>query len=555
MRSTAPLPVTMRFKQAVQMRDGAELLHDLYLPGEDGAYPALWMRTPYSSTTPIFVQLARHLASHGYAVIIQNVRGRAGSAGELEFDIEPLDAQDTMAWMAEQPWFSGELGLFGSSYQIYLAYSALSLPAPEGVQVKAVAALAALFDPRDLSRGGVIPLHWALPWALMLRQSATSQNRRRSLADWHQVFSQLPLEQAVDGSDFSGEFWRRLRRPETFAEMPWAQMALVPTLHISGWFDFLLDTQMAKYQELVDVARANGCAERHRLILGAWDHQSMWHPLQRRLVAWTPPDDLEFGQATDLDLLTEIRLWFDRWIKGDPEATRPAVSYFKLRENRWHEASEWPPTGQQGRLFYLDRSAEGENYLTEQVPTESGCETYEYDPTTPTPTLGGAIWEWSREMAPGPQDQRPLHDRLDLLVYKSRPLARALDLTGEAWAELFVATSAPDTDFTVKLLDITPDGRALYVHDGIGRLSAQPDFTSTENFRLMRLRISIGHCAYRFAAGHRVGVEIASSSFPKWDRNRNVGAGAPADAVAVAQQTVFFGGDCASRIWLPGEAE
>lgn len=552
MPSTQPLPVTMRFKQVVQTRDGAELLHDLYLPGEDRPYPTLWMRTPYSSTTPIFVQLARHLASHGYAVIVQNVRGRSGSAGDLEFEIEPLDAQDTMAWMVEQPWFSGELGLFGSSYQIYLAYSAISLQPPAGVQIKAVAALAALFDPRDLSRGGVIPLHWALPWALMLRQSATSQNRRRSVADWHEVFSQLPLEQAVEGADFSGEFWRRLRKPETYVEMPWREMALIPTLHISGWFDFLLDTQMAKYQDLVDVARAHGCADRHRLIVGAWDHQSMWHPLQRRLVAWTPPDDLEFGPSTDLDLLAEIRLWFDRWIKGAP-ASRPAVSYFRLRENEWHDAAQWPPSDQMGRSLYLDRGADGSNHLVEAAPAEPGCETYEYDPANPTPTLGGAIWEWSREMVPGPRDQSPLHDRPDLLLFKSRPLERPFDLTGEAWAELFVATSVPDTDFTVKLLDITPAGQALYVHDGIGRLSAQPDFTSTEHFRMLRLQVSIGHTAYRFAAGHQIGIEIASSSFPKWDRNRNVGPGAPADAVAVAQQTLFFGGDCASRVWLPGE--
>jgi putative CocE/NonD family hydrolase len=532
----------MKFRQPVRMRDGGDLLHDLYLPEGEQPLPMLWMRTPYPSTTPIFVQLARHLASGGFAVMVQNVRGRAGSSGQLDFEAEGQDACDTLLWVREQPWFNGDVGLFGSSYQTYLAYTAISQPLPAGVRVKAMVAMAGLFDPREIARGGVIPLHWALPWALMLRQSTSSSDRRRSAADWLKVLEHLPLETAVVGDDFSGVFWRHIRQPECFGEMPWSELAVVPTLHITGWFDFLLDSQIDKYLFMRDTVQRRGLTERHRLIIGPWDHQSLWHPFQRRLVAWTPPEDNEFGAGTDYDLLAELGRWFDHYMKGAEMSVESGTTYFAMRENRWHGASAWPPPGGRPHSLYL-----APRQLLPEPPAPGASESYEYDPHNPPPTLGGCIWPWTNEMQPGPTDQSPLHNRTDLLVYASAPLTADLDVAGQVTVECEVATTGPDTDFTAKLLELTPEGKALYVHDGICRLSAHPEFGQVLPDVPMQIRIDAGHTAYRFRKGHRIGLEISSSSFPKWDRNRNALAGAPGDAVAQAHQTVFYG---ASRLCL-----
>lgn len=542
MTATAAPSVKMKFRQPVRMRDGGELLHDLYLPEGDQPLPLLWMRTPYPSTTPIFVQLARHLAGGGFAVMVQNVRGRAGSSGQLDFEAEGQDAFDTLLWVREQPWFQGDVGLFGSSYQTYLAYSAISQPLPEGVRVKAMVAMAGLFDPREIARGGVIPLHWALPWALMLRQSTSSSDRRRSAADWLKVLAQLPLDTAVVGDDFSGVFWRHIRQPECFAEMDWSELALVPTLHMTGWFDFLLDSQIDKYLYMRETVRSRGLTERHRLVVGPWDHQSLWHPFQRRLVAWTPPEDNEFGPGTDYDLLAEIGRWFDHFMKGAPTPAEPGVTYFAMRDNRWHSAAAWPPPGGKTHSLYL-----GPGLLLQDPPALGASESYTYDPQSPPPTLGGCIWPWTNEIVPGPTDQAPLHGRSDLLLYASEPLTADLDVAGQVTVGCEVATTAPDTDFVAKLLEITPDGKALYVHDGICRLSAHPEFGKVAEGVPMQIRIDAGHTAYRFRRGNRIGLEISSSSFPKWDRNRNVAPDAAGDATAPARQRIYYG---SSRLCL-----
>lgn len=537
MTATTTPSVKMKFRQSVRMRDGGELLHDLYLPEGEQPLPMLWMRTPYPSTTPIFVQLARHLAGGGFVVMVQNVRGRAGSSGQLDFESEAQDAFDTLLWVKEQPWFQGDVGLFGSSYQTYLAYTAISQPLPQGVNVKAMVAMAGLFDPREIARGGVIPLHWALPWALMLRQTTSSSDRRRSAADWLKVLEQLPLESAITGDDYSGIFWRHIRQPECFSEMPWSELSLVPTLHITGWFDFLLDSQIDKYLYMKETVRSRGLTERHRLIIGPWDHQSLWHPFQRRLVAWTPPEDNEFGPNTDHDLLAEMSRWFGRHLKGAATtAAESGATYFQMRENRWCDAAAWPPPG--GKLFPLYLNP---GQLSLEAPAPGASQSYDYDPHNPPPTMGGCIWPWTNEIVPGPTDQKPLHSRNDLLVFASAPLGDDLDVAGPVTVECQVATTGPDTDFTAKLLELTPDGQALYIHDGICRLSAHPEFGLVTPGRPMQIRIDAGHTAYRFRKGHRIGLEISSSSFPKWDRNRNVAPGASGDAAAQVRQTVFYG--------------
>jgi uncharacterized protein len=549
MTTTVP-SVQIKFRQSVRMRDGGQLLHDLYLPEGEQPFPMLWMRTPYPSTTPIFVQLARHLAAGGFVVMVQNVRGRAGSSGQLDFEAEGEDAYDTLQWVQEQPWFQGDIGLFGSSYQTYLAYTAIGQSLPEGIQIKAMVALAGLFDPREISRGGVIPLHWALPWALMLRQTTSSGDRRRSAADWIKVLQQLPLENAITGDDYSGIFWRHIRQPECFGQMPWTELADVPTLHITGWFDFLLDSQIDKYLFMTETVRRRGLDERHRLIIGPWHHQSLWHPLQRRLVAWSPPEDNEFGANTDYDVLTEMRGWFDRWMKGAPVPATPGATYFHMRQNQWRDASAWPPPGGRIHSLYLARTDGGAGRLLPEAPLQAGSYSYEYDPLNPPPTVGGCIWPWTNEIVPGPTDQAPLHSRADVLVLTSEPLAADLDVAGQVAVECLVATTGLDTDFTAKLVEMTPDGRALYVHDGICRLSAHPEFGKVTPGEPIWIRIDAGHTAYRFRKGHRIGLEISSSSFPKWDRNRNVGPDATGDAVAQVRQTVFYGGSAPSRLCL-----
>ncbi|HKV84146.1 MAG TPA: CocE/NonD family hydrolase, partial [Ktedonobacterales bacterium] len=286
------------------------------------------------------------------------------------------------------------------------------------------------------------------------------------------------------------------------------------------------------------------------LLIGPWSHGNVAHVQGERdfgMAAW--------GGLVDLraDLMTIQLQFFDRWLKGDERAfdAVPPVRYFKMGANRWRGAQTWPPEGADTQTWYLHR----EGRLTSDQPGEDDPDRYTYDPANPAPTIGGATLLHA-SMRSGPWRQNEVERRDDVLVYTSEPLDTPLEVTGDVRVDLYVATDAPDTDFVARLVDVQPDGAALTITDGIIRMRHRDGVgVVAEPLRadaVYRVTIDLWATSVVFAPGHRVRLDMTSSSFPRWERNLNTGeASATASRMRSARQTIFHDRERPSALLLP----
>ncbi len=301
-----------------------------------------------------------------------------------------------------------------------------------------------------------------------------------------------------------------------------------PTFHIGCWYDVFLGETLRQYEAMKEVAARSG-AMPPRLLLGPWPHGTDFPSMV---------GDLDFGFASSGDFLncdgdvTDYHLrWFDATLKGDEEALadHSPVEVFVMGENRWRGFEEWPVPGSREEKWHLHAGGG----LSREEPSDSPPDEYDYDPKDPVPTLGGAILMHPIYPA-GAKDQRPNEERPDVLVYTSEVLEEDYMVIGPVYATLFAASSAPDTDFVARLVDVYPDGRAIGVTDGIIRASARESYPAPGIIRpaqptlinpgeVYEYTIDMWATGITFKAGHRIRVEVTSSSFPRWDRNLNTG--------------------------------
>ncbi|HJQ29481.1 MAG TPA: CocE/NonD family hydrolase, partial [Rubrobacter sp.] len=334
------------------------------------------------------------------------------------------------------------------------------------------------------------------------------------------------------------------------------QNVSVPTFHIGGWYDCFIGETLLQYEAMKEVCRDAGIRP-PRLMVGAWTHGDFGSTL----------GDLDFGiGSSGLFLnyrgdLTDAHLrWFDATLKGEERALEgtPAVQVFVMGENRWRGYQEWPVPGSREEDWYLmsDRSLRREPGGTGDEPAR-----YDYDPEDPVPTIGGSVL-MADIHRPGPRDQRPIESRTDVLVYTSPALEDPYTVLGSVYVTLFAASSAPDTDFVARLVDVYPDGRAICVADGILRASARESYPAAgvvrpvapspiEPGEVYRYVIDLWATGLTFLPGHRIRVEITSSSHPRWERNLNTGESAVRSSrIEVARQTIFHDAERPSRITL-----
>jgi len=530
----------------VPMRDGVRLYANIFLPSEHGRVPAILIRTPYGKGESL-VPNWQALVDHGYAVMLQDVRGRYESEGVFEpLTQEPADGEDTINWMARQSWCDGKIGMTGGSY---LGIVQWKLALSGNSHLKAIFPVVSGDDDyrdRFYSPGGAMKLGNRLLWM--------SENLRAPayLPDFNKFIWSLPLrtaDVAATGRVSSmyqdalahpafDSFWRRISTREKLDKVR------VPVFAVGGLYDNFVESDL---QAFAAVHKNSGL---NHILIGPWPHNMS-----------TRFPGVDFGAEASVPVRSYTIGWFDQWLMGKDTAaaSQPPVRIFVMGANKWLEAREWPPERAHESALYLGsggraNTLSGDGALGEQSPRSTAADRFVSDPSDPTPTCGGAVCCNPKIFPWGPMDQRAVEQRKDVLVYTTRPLRREVQAVGPVNVTLWVSTSARDTDFTAKLVDVFPDGYARNLTDGILRLRYRKSLERAELAKpgeVYEISIDAGIVSNVFLKGHRIRVEIASSNFPRFDRNPNTG-GAIADETRLtrANQTVYHDGEHPSRVVL-----
>lgn len=552
-------------------RDGTPLAADVYRLDDDAQRPVLLHRTPYERTQPTFISGIVvdpvWLARRGYVVVVQDVRGRFGSGGEYDFFYqEKADGYDAVEWAAAQPWSTGRIGVYGSSYHAMSTFGAVAARPPHLQAAVALAGAAGMGD--TVRPGGMFELGFLTSYVLahsfdtITRLDGTDERRAelaqqvlRALGDGVDTVSQLPVADIAGLNDGRiAPFWSRWIDNEPDSSY-WNQDTLVrdpgrvsvPLLQVTGFMDFLSPTML----ELFDRIQDDG---RHALVAGPWTHYGTYtgHAGARDYRATAGGGTGTLGPI--------VAAWFDRWLRDEDARPVPPVRYFCSGQDRWVQADRWPPPSSE-RSFFLGsdghaNTRSGDGTLFTAAP-ESGntADTFLYDPRDPVPTCGGVLA--SPGLGPdGVQDQRAVEDRLDVLVYTSAELDEPLRVAGHVRLTLFFASSAEDTDVTAKLVDVEPSGFAANVSEGGLRLRYRHgghDAWLTPG-EVVEVTVELHQIAHRFAPGHRVRLEVSSSSFPRLSRNLNcrvLPERGGVDDIVVAEQVVVHDAEHPSRLVLP----
>lgn len=567
-----PLSLTVQRDVAATMSDGVTLYADVYRPAGVGPYPTLLTRTPYDKAQRGASPFVIRAASAGYAVVVQDVRGRFNSEGKFHaFVNERRDGGETLEWLASQPWCNGDIGMFGGSY-VGLTQWQAALSGHDALKAIAPNVTASNYHNGWAYQGGAFELQFNLSWTLsvlavnsVIKATSMYSDVHESLIDavdaMEQEFSRLPLDNHPNLKTYApyyhewvqhptyDDFWRELDVSQNYSDLA------VPALNMGGWHDIFLGGTIENFQGMREHGKSVAARD-SRLLIGPWNHGGM--------VAGNPIGDYDFGVRStgayiDADGLQIA--WFDRWLRGEesPFDDAPAARYFLMGAGEWQTATNWPPEDAVKQSWYLRsdgwaNSRHGDGVLTPSEPGEEPPDSFVYNPLHPVPTKGGglccnAVWSLG-----GAYDQREIEDREDVLVYTSEPLEQPLDVVGPVKVVLYASSTAPDTDFTAKLVDVHPCGYARNLTDGIirarYRLSMSEETLLTPG-EVVEYEIDLWSTANRFRTGHRIRVEISSSNFPRFDLNPNTGElpGRSTEMVS-AMQTVHHSAGYPSRVEL-----
>ncbi len=559
------LSVKVERDQPATMRDGTVLRADVYWPRKSGAYPVIVCRTPYDKGEGTVGSFAEELASRGYIVVAQDIRGRYKSDGDFHWffkdnseTYDGPDGYDTVEWAASIDDSSGKVGTWGFSYPGWCVWRMAETRPPH---LKALHAGGIAMRETDMTFG-VLDIGRRLQWTYGMAADARRRvedetgpgSRAEANAHWDEVERSkwlwyLPLGDMPDQvlgpltpmfkdylREINVDHWR-------FADVH--SKVNVPTHTMTGWYDRLIGT-INNYAGMV----ANGPEElrdRHRIVVGPWGHSSDG---ERRL------GPLDFGAEAETTYADELSRWYDHQLKGVDNGLggEPPVKLFIMGENRWRYESEWPLARTRYTDFHLHsggsaNTARGDGSLSMSAASTERPDEYDYDPRDPVMSL------MELNSQNGARDQAPLAHRRDILVYQTARLEKEIEVTGPVMLKLWAASSAPDTDFTAKLVDVHPDGMAVNLTYGILRASHRNGMANPSLIELGRpyeYTVRLNPTGILFEKGHRIRLDVSSSDFPNFDRNHNTGADFWSDAeLRVAHQTVYHDSEHPSRLILP----
>jgi putative CocE/NonD family hydrolase len=551
--------------QAVPMRDGVKLYADLYRPRADGRYPVLVVRTPYGVQRDGVHETMIKFAKRGFAVVIQDTRGRYESEGKWEpFRNEAKDGYDTIEWAAKQPWSNGKVATQGGSYLGHVQWRAASLAPPSLVAMFPAVASTNIYA-NWITLGGAFRLSFNYGWGvvrmpnrIMLPQYWHSENYSPQELKYETILKHLPLKDGdLESASYAvqhyrdwvahpgyDDYWKEISDEENFSKIR------VPVHTSGGWFDIFLQGTINGYTGVRKYGATEQARSRTRMIIGAWGHG----PTQKF-------GDVDFGpQNMRVQFETELR-WFEHYLKGVDNGIdrEPPVEIFYMGANQWQHEQDWPIPGTRFTPYYIAsggaaNSASGNGSLSENVLSGAPSDQYDYDPQNPVPTLGGNNCCGTPTLA-GPKDQRAIENRKDILVYTSQPLNQSLAIAGPVKMKLFASTDGPDTDWVVKLVDVYPDGFAMNIAEGILRARYRKGTDKMELLKpgeVYEFEIDLVGTANVFLPGHRIRVDVTSSHYPQFDRNPNTGDPfGSSSRVRIAKQTIFHTAQRSSHIVLP----
>ncbi|MCD6518835.1 MAG: CocE/NonD family hydrolase [Anaerolineae bacterium] len=562
---------------AVPMRDGVILRANVYRPDEEGRFPVLLQRTPYGKDASN-VDFCVLSAARGYAVVVQDTRGRWASEGvhyplRYEFD----DGYDTVEWAASQPWANGKVGMWGGSYVGWTQWTAAFAKPPSLVTIFPMVTFTDAYT--DVAYpGGALAEGIIVSWGLAAVASMVIQRMEdeeekaqllEELADaldglaTGETFRALPLsrvpllEREDMGRGFQ-DFIKHLSKDAFWDEMDvrsHIEKIAIPVYHLGGWYDIFVGGTLASYQAMRERAGSEKARRGQKLIMGPWLHG----PLSGVV------GEVDFGvRASDTYVLPyEIMWrWFDYWLKGVDNGImdEPPVRIFVMGQNRWRTENEWPLARTAYTPYYLHsggkaNSLKGDGVLSLEEPGDEPVDQFSYDPRNPVPTRGGGLCCWQAALPAGAYDQRPVEEREDVLVYTSAPLEKDLEVTGPLQVVLWASSSAVDTDFTAKLVDVSPCGYARNLADGIVRARYRHGVRKAQLLTpgaIEKYVIDLGATSNVFLAGHRIRLEISSSNFPRFERNPNTGHPVQDEGeMIVARQKIYHDAEHPSQIILP----
>jgi putative CocE/NonD family hydrolase len=533
----------------IPMRDGVHLSARIYRPAGNAKLPTILLRTPYGKDTDL-ASAYRSFVDRGYAVVVQDVRGRYASEGIFRPLLqESSDGSDTLNWIARQPWSNGDIGMIGGSYRGMVQWKAALTG---NVHLKAIFPVVAGSDEyrdRFYSTGGAMKLGHRLLW--MAENLRARSFESPSFFDYVRHLPLRTIDTATTGHRI--EFYQEaLDHPNLDAY--WTAMSTrehldkvhAPAFIVGGWYDNYVQSDLETFSLLARKTSAN------RIVIGPWPHDmSIKFP------------GFDFGKGSGAPIRAYQLEWFDYWLKTRhpaPEFRQPPVRIFVMGANKWRDEREWPLARTRYTPLYLSgkgnaNSAKGDGLLTGEPHKSDLPDDFVYDPRNPVPTTGGAICCNPSKFSWGPKDQSGVESRQDVLVFSTPVLKQDVEITGPIRVVMYASTSQPDTDFTAKLVDVWPSGVAQNLTDGALRLRYrnsldQPLFARPGE--IYQITIDAGVTSNVFRAGHKIRVEISSSNFPRFDRNPNTGRPiADETELRVANQRVYHGKQYPSYVLLP----
>lgn len=544
------------------MRDGVMLVADVYRPKADGRYPVMLQRTPYDRRQG--AEYWRDFASHGYVVIVQDVRGRYASAGEFyPFKYEAQDGYDTVEWAAALPYANGKVGMWGGSYVGATQMLAATLAPPHLVAIFPYVTASEYYDGWT-HQSGVLMQWFTSSWSTILAEDTLQRmaQQRERPADWvrelpvsqYRVQEQVPTAALAPyfrdwvAHEQDDAYWHQWRPSDHYGAMT------VQALHGGGWHDIFLKGSIRNYLGMREHAATPEARAGQRLIIGPWAHADT---SQAGKIG-----DVTFGPAAFVNGEYLARDWADHVLKGRANqfAKATPVRLFIMGENVWRDEAEFPLARARETRYYLQAekgaaTAQGDGLLSTAPPSAAQApDRFVYDPENPVPTLGGRLC-CGEVLAPGPHDQRSNEQRPDVLVFSTPPLAEAVEATGFISVELYASTDAADTDFTAMLVDVDPSGYARLLTDGIVRAKYRESTTTPEPIvagQIYKYRIDLWATGNLFQRGHRIRLYVSSSNFPRFNRNLNTGEPvATGTRIVRATQTIYHDADHPSALVLP----
>jgi len=539
-----PAAVIYERNVAVSMRDGVTLRADLYRPDAPGTFPVLLQRTPYDKNNG--VAFALKAAAQGYVVIVEDVRGRYASEGEwYPFKNEPNDGYDTVEWAAALPYSNGKVGMFGGSY-VGATQTLAAIAHPPHLAGICPAVTASNFHDNWTYQGGAFELWFNESWTSQLAQDTFSRAVRNHTAALdgianlplaeYPILSRQPLAEFartasaaayfldwLDHPSYDG-YWRGISIEEHFADIT------IPALHIAAWYDIFLGGSLRNYLGIHAHGGSEGARRGQRLWVAVGGHAGNGPKIGAR----------DFGPASNFDADATALRWYDFLFKGvqNEFATGKLVRIFVMGVNRWRDEDDWPLARAKNTRYFLHSRGPtkgaargtathgGEGSLGTVAPAEERPDDYVYDPQEAVQTIGGPLCCEALSTGIGPQDQRPAEGRRDVLVYTVPAFAKDTEVTGPVSLDLYVSSSAVDTDFTGMLVDVWPNGFAQNLTSGILRLRYRKSAQRAELAipgKTYRIKLDLGATSNVFLAGHRLRLEVSSSNFPRFDRNLNTG--------------------------------